>query len=56
MFDHSLDWATFQLITEGARVKKIPDIPYPQNVIFTEKGVLFGQPNEQPNPQVLELE
>ena len=51
----SSDWATFQLVTEGVKVKKIPDIPYPPNVIFTEHGVLFGQPNEQLNPQVVEL-
>ena len=52
----NLDWATFQLMTEGAKVKKIPDILYPPNVIFTKNGVLFGQPNEQLQPKVVELE
>jgi hypothetical protein len=52
----SLDWATFQLVTEGTIVQKIPHIPYPKNIIFTQDGILFGQPNLPDGIQVLEIE
>jgi hypothetical protein len=52
----SLDWATFQLVTQGARVARIPHIPYPPNINFTEDGILFGQPNLPNGIQVLKIE
>ncbi|KAF8555906.1 hypothetical protein OG21DRAFT_1483492 [Imleria badia] len=49
------DWATFQLITDGARVRMLDGHKYPPNVVFTESGLLYGQPNEQLQPGRVEL-
>ena len=52
----SLDWATMQLVSKGATIQQIPNMQYPPNVIFTQNGLLYGQPNEQLKPRVVELE
>jgi len=51
-FDITSDWATLQLVTEGARVVPLLGHKYPSDVIFTSTGVLIGQPNEGHKPKI----
>ena len=50
-----LDWATFQLMTQGAVVEPLLGHQYPPGTNFTPNGVVFGQPNEQLQPQVVTI-
>jgi hypothetical protein len=50
------DWATLQLITEGATIQKIQGNIYPPNLVFTETGLVYGQPNKDLQPRVVEFQ
>jgi len=51
------DWATFQLMTQGARVEPLIGHEYPTGTNFGENrnGFVFGQPNEGAPPRVVEI-
>ena len=51
----NLDWATFQLISDGAKLRPLPGHIYPADLIWTETGLLLGQPNEQLQPKVVQI-
>ena len=51
----SLDWATFQLMVEGAIVEPLVGHQYPPGIKFTPNGLVFGQPNEQLQPQRISI-